>query len=490
MTRNRYRHNKLQSTIKDYLVPIIGWVLVLILLYSFFSSGGDSENSNPSNDNRTPTEISFWSIDTEAIIVYPGNIKETISESDAFYMWEKIIVKQGNLLLSDPSWNKIHLNKVAELKYEEDGNYSLYSSDAWFTLANDSTISMSYANVSAPAGSIIALTQNEANSTIYVLAGSAKVTNLWGVNTLLIKGQKISVSRLNAASKDVDLAGEKSPIDSYFKWSDWFIENKWHIILQQDSQSWEEDQEDWEETTASGDSGAYISFDKLRDEMSVEGSSLDVSGKILSEEIGSITINNSQVSISEANSSFSLSDISLRNTINDIVVKIYNTNKNILQKKVYTVYTSSQASSSSNAPVSGWSTTYEVDATKFGFTEPSATGKFSTTSGEITIRGFTTAKEISRVEVNGFKLASFNGSTWRYHAFERFETLEEWSNQYRVDYYGAWWSIIYTDYYTIVKKTADTVETSTESTPPSSEQTEATLTPDETIPAETDLFAN
>jgi hypothetical protein len=87
--------------------------------------------------------------------------------------------------------------------------------------------------------------------------------------------------------------------------------------------------------------------------MSVEGSSLDVSGKILSEEIGSITINNSQVSISEANSSFSLSDISLRNTINDIVVKIYNTNKNILQKKVYTVYTSSQASSSSNAPVSG-----------------------------------------------------------------------------------------------------------------------------------------
>jgi len=37
---------------------------------------------------------------------------------------------------------------------------------------------MRYANIEAPAGSILSLTQNEAGSTVYVLAGSAKVTNL------------------------------------------------------------------------------------------------------------------------------------------------------------------------------------------------------------------------------------------------------------------------------------------------------------------------
>jgi hypothetical protein len=58
------------------------------------------------------------------------------------------------------------------------------------------------------------------------------------------------------------------------------------------------------------------------------------------------------------------------------------------------------------------------------------------------------------VEVNGFKLASFNWSTWRYHAFERFETLEAGTNQYRVDYYGVDGNVVYTDYYTIVKKAA------------------------------------
>jgi hypothetical protein len=86
------------------------------------------------------------------------------------------------------------------------------------------------------------------------------------------------------------------------------------------------------------------------------------------------------------------------------------------------------------------------------------TGKFVATGSEITIRGVTTAEWISKVEVNWFTLWSFNWSTWRYHAFERFETLEEWTNQYKVDYYGADNTIVYTDYYTIVKNPTTTAE--------------------------------
>lgn len=90
-----------------------------------------------------------------------------------------------------------------------DGSFEFYSSDAWFDIKSDTKIALQYASVESPANSILSLTQNEAGSTIYVLAGSAKVSNLSGVSTSLVKGQKVSVSRLNAANKDLDLSAEK-----------------------------------------------------------------------------------------------------------------------------------------------------------------------------------------------------------------------------------------------------------------------------------------
>lgn len=70
----------------------------------------------------------------------------------------------------------------------------------------------------------------------------------------------------------------------------------------------------------------------------------------------------------------------------------------------------------------------------------------------MTIRGYTNSDQVASVQVNGFTLSSFNGSTWRYHAFERFGTLNEGTNQYKVDYIGANGAVLYTDYFTIVKK--------------------------------------
>mgnify|MGYP003870942423 CR=1 FL=1 len=283
MARNR-RHNWLQNTFKDYFVPIIGWVLIIVLLYSFLT--GDAANTQSSgNENLSPTTIQFESVETEAYIMDEGDKKEKITEANSLYPGETVIVTTWSVKLNTPEGNSINLNKIAELKLEEDGSYNLYSSDAWFTLRSDANISMRYANIEAPAESILSLTQNEAGSTIYVLAGSAKVTNLAWISTLLIKWQKVSISRLNAANEDVDLAGGKSSIDSYFKWSDWFIANEGHIVLNQTDVSISPESD----TTGSGSteintwaSWLYLSFDTLRDEMSIEGNTLDITGKIIS----------------------------------------------------------------------------------------------------------------------------------------------------------------------------------------------------------------
>lgn len=472
MSRNRSR-NTFQNTFKDYLVPIIGWVIILILIISLLWWDNESENIvNPNTENQTPVNISFSSEWTEAFIMYPWDERKQIQAWAELYKWESVIVKEWVVNLNFWNSNSVSLNRVAELKYNEDASLSLYSSDAWLKLAESTKISMRYGDVESPAGSILSLTQNEASSTIYVLDGSAKVTNLWWASTALIAWQKLSISRQFASNEDADLAGDKWNIDSYFKSSDWFIENQGHLSLNL-NQEWDS----WElsgtwSATDTGETWVFLRFNSIRDEWNINTSSLDITGNILSDSVELITINGKQANI-ESDNSFSVNEVITNQSVNDIVVKIYDESRSILDKQVITLYNSNPTSTSttgattsenntnsaSNSINAQWVTTFWVDATNFTFTEPSASGKFSTTASEVTIRWATTAENISKVEVNWFQLASFNGSTWRYHAFERFETLEAGTNQYRVDYYGENGKIVYTDYYTIVKRDAETPTT-------------------------------
>ena len=470
MTRmHRRQSSSIQTILKDYFVPIVGWVLLLLILWSFFrTEDTNTQTVSTTSENRTPTSLSFWKSDTEAYIVYPDDVKEKITHSSLFYKWESIIVQEGSVKLTLPDSSLIHLNKIWELKYMLDGSFELYSSDAWFDIKSDTKIALQYANVESPAGSVLSLTQNEAGSTIYVLAGSAQVSNISGVSTSLVKWQKVSVSRLNAANKDFDISAEKWAIDSYFKGSNWFIDNEGYLVLERKDTS--EDTQTQETNSGSIDTqngsieGTYIELSNLSDEMSVNTSSLNISGKRTSEKVSVVSFNNRQATIS-ADGTIRLDNLSLPVSMNDVIVKVYDSEKNILEKTVFTVYTSKPSGTSSINPNQEANTqeintstqsnvTSKVNPSDFWFTDPAASGTFTTTSSEITIRGYTKAKDISAVQVNGFKLASFNGSTWRYHAFERFETLEAGTNQYKIDYLDANGRVVYSDYYTIVKKEA------------------------------------
>lgn len=507
MSRNRNR-NAIQNTFKDYLVPIVGWVILLILIFSIFW-GDDSENiqTNSSSENIDPVNVNFISEDTQAFIMYPWDEREEIQAWASLYKWESVIVREGIVELNFWNNNTVSLNRVAELKYNENGSLSLFSSDAWISLAENTDISMRYANIESPAWSVLSLTQNEASSTIYVLDGSAKVTNLWWVSTSIVSGQKLSISRQFAADEQADLTSDKWSIDSYFKSSDWFIENDGITALNQASDTENQDETGTDSGTGSlsWETGIFLRFNGIRDEWNIETSSLDMSWSILIDTVELITINGKQAEISEDNT-FSVAGINTNQSVNDVVVKIYDENRAILDKKVITLYNSNPSAQTSNQGIvpsntqntsvttnSQWVTTFWVDATEFAFTFPSASWQFTTTSPEVTIRGITTAENITKVEVNGFELASFNGSTWRYHAFERFETLESWTNQYKVDYYGSDNSIVYTDYYTIVKRdsqpAASTVDTSADTSWDTNqeEDLEESNTQSE-IPPEEDLF--
>lgn len=464
MARHR-RNNNIQNSIKDYLVPIIWGLFLLFIIIKIFTAWDTSTPVDQSvQSDNNGLDIVFSGDTTEAYVSYNGEDQKQISDDIDLYAGETITVSEWQVQLKSDN-SEVSLNKLAKFVYNAPLNYSLASSDAWIHIKDDTKIAMRYLNITATNWAIISLSQNEALSTVYVLSWSAKIENLSGVSTILPQWEKLSISKLNASKTDVDLSSEKTNIDSFFKSSDWFLDNNWHIILENNS-SIENDSSTWASITEQWDSSSLISFNALYDEMSTEAWSINIKGTISSEEISAITINNKQTSLSIAEKTFQLDNLALISGINDIVVKIFNTDKDIIEKKVFTVYssgwsteTTSAASNNTNIVNSQWVTTYQVDANDFGFTLPSVTGKFTTSGSEVTIRGITTAEWITKVEVNGFQLWSFNGSTWRYHAFERFETLEEWTNQYKVDYYNDTW-IVYTDYYTIVKQSNSAVQQS------------------------------
>ncbi len=79
--------------------------------------------------------------------------------------------------------------------------------------------------------------------------------------------------------------------------------------------------------------------------MSVNTSSLNISGVASSEKVSLISFNNRQASIS-SDRSFRIENLTLPLSMNDIVVKVYDDEKNILEKTVFTVYTSKPSGSS------------------------------------------------------------------------------------------------------------------------------------------------
>ena len=97
-------------------------------------------------------------------------------------------------------------------------------------------------------------------------------------------------------------------------------------------------------------------------------------------------------------------------------------------------------------------TNFDLDASNFKITAPSTTGTFSTQESFVTIRGVVNPGVASTVKVNDYQLASFRGTTWRYHASEANNNLKIGSNIYEIKYFDESGKLIFTQYFTIIRK--------------------------------------
>lgn len=476
---NLRRRNNIQKWLRDYMVPIIGWLLVIILLFSIFS--WDSQAPKIDTENKIWFKISLnWS-NSEAYIVYQWENKKKIEWDISLYKWEKIIVKEWNVSL-DMTWIwKFRLDKLWEFKYLENWDFSLYSSDLWFDSSTEANIEMKFAKVNVWANTHIAFWQNEMWSTVYLLSWTAEVQNLVGKSTVLWAGQKVTVARLDASKQDLDLSLAKENIDDFYKQSDWFILNNWATYLETDSESWSwtTDEENDSETSTwkalktdkTTSVNSLLTFSNLSDESNVSSDTINISGNYSDEEITKISLNGKDAVLNPKLKSFKFEKVSVPNQENNLVFKVYNDSEEMLSKFIYTVYfdwwatndTSWNSTDSNSFKVQ----TFDVDWSQFTFTSIKDGELISlnwretyTTSWDtLTLYWNVSAKWISKVTVNDFPLSSFNWSSWRYHPATSNNNLSVWTNIYEVKYFDANWREVYTNRFTIIKKSNWTATT-------------------------------
>lgn len=463
---NVRRRNQIQKWLRDYMVPIIWAFLIILLLFSLFSGGDDTKQIDL--ENKVWMSITMNWASSEAYIVYPGNNKVKIEWDISLYKWEEIIVKEWNVSLNLLWLWDLRLSKLWDLKYLENGNFSLLNSDLWLNSTDAVNVAMKFATVNVWANSNISFSQNEVESSVYLLSGSAEVFNIAWESTVLWAGQKITIPRLDA-NKKVDLSLNKTNLDDYDKQSEWFILNNWASYLTNDSeietQSGSLDTSSWTTDSTNkiiwSNHSNVITFANLIDESNVSSSSISISWNYFDDNVTSISVNWKEAVLNTNLKTFKFENVAVPEKENDLVFKVMDDANDTLAKFVYTIYYAWGTTASTNSSSSsGWGNfkvqTYNVDGTQFTFTEPTTKDTYSTTDDFVTIRWAVLAKWISKVTVNDFTLSSFNWGTWRYHAATANNNLSVWTNIYEVKYFDEAGKLVYTNYFTIILKKSGT----------------------------------
>ena len=453
----RNRRNPLVKTFKDYLVPIIWLVVIILLLISFF--GGDKKQAPVVVDeNRVGIDVTLNWEASEAYTIYPGGNNEEINNIGTLYKWEKIVVRSWVASMDIPEVWQLELNKTWEMKFEEDGWISLYSSDLWANLDTAQKINMRYGSIFAKENSVLSVTQNEAGSTVYMMSWVADISNLSGRSVVLGKWQKITISRSDAADEDIDLSTLRNDLDDYFKSSEWYIRNNgdFHLNTDEDTGTGTTDEETSTWSVRSSQKIKGLSITSPADESTSNFDKIAVSGSYTDENIRTITVNGVNAEINEEEKTFEIKEFLLEWKENDLVYKSFDGGNKLIDKSVQTVYYAAANTPARTFEVQNFS----LDASKFTFIKPTQ-NPYTTTESLVTIQWYVPPWIVSRITVNGFRLSSLTpyGSYWRYHANAEFGNLKEGLNVYKVVYFGREWEVLHTNAFTIVKEQpADPVE--------------------------------
>jgi len=470
--RHRNKNTNLTKTLKDYAIPIIALLLMLVIFYNVFSSSNKSVDKNL--ENGSWIKIIFDSALTDASVEYKTWKKAKIESNTSLYKWENLTVKEWSVTMK--IWDMdLFIDKMWIFEYQDNGTLFLDSSNMWVKTKLKSDLKMKFLNISAWTDSVFNLYQNEVESSVYVLSWTVEVSNLAEQSIILSAGEKINLLSSDASKIDVDLSSLKWEFDEYFKTSDWFIKNAWSKYLktkETETSTWKTDEtRSW--TTSSKTKVSWlITFDDLVDESSIDSSTTEITWTYNTIKVARITLNWVNAKLDSEEKTFTFPSVTLSKKTNDLIFRLYDENDELINKIVYTIYSDSNNNtatdnSSELNKVNEKTSTNEsfkntdIDASKFIFTRPSSNSVYTTYETQVDIK-WATPTWISQITVNDYKLKSFNWKTWRYHAFIEQWTMKNGTNLYEIKYFDASWAMVYKNQFTIIKKSKNTTSSTSE----------------------------
>lgn len=461
------RNKKLTKNFKDYLVPLAWVLIIIIIILNVIFWWDDNTNENITWNN--PLLLSLDSEWTNAFIVFSSWDKKEITGEEKLNKWEKLQVWTSwsvKIEVENGSW-ALWLNKLWELKYNSEWNYTLLSSDLWVNSKDNLNIEMRYMKVLNTTEAVFNLSQNEVASSIYVLAWNVEVQNLAWSKTNIQKWQKISLMRADANDENLDISIKKEEIDDYIKSEDWYIKNNWDFYLNKSDDiienniSWSWVISNSWNTNNSWYWYNYVSFN-VADESDISKDTLDLEWSILDSIVSKIEINWQTADVNNENKTFSLKWLKLSSRVNNIVYRIFDDSNKLIDKWVLTLYYSAWTTSTVNN--TAWLAAVENYSLKspasYKIISPTK-NPYTTTENLVKIEWTVPWSTVKKIVINDFELQKFPQywTYWSYFANSDFGNLKEWLNIYKIQYFGSDDKVLNESIFTIVKEKA--VETTT-----------------------------
>ena len=263
------------------------------------------------------------------------------------------------------------------------------------------------------------------------------------------------------------IADKIEPISDFIKTVDLYIEHNGDSILSISAPSSGTGETVGTGSSASGSTTVKnntktpIIITYPEDESSVDTTTIDVEGKVLSDAVDKVTINDKEASLNKTDKSFVYKGFTLSSNDSNLVYKAYDSDGGLLYKGLVTVYLSKKAAKDDAVKPSV--TTYPISDKDFRIISPTE-NPYKTTDDVVRIEGQVNKGVVKYITINDFRLSKFPqlGTSWYYFANKDYGTMNDGINLYTIKYYGANDELLSTNLFTIVKE-AKSTDTSTAS---------------------------
>jgi hypothetical protein len=423
-------------------------ILAIFGIYRLFSSADESTIVKGGS-----SIIALKGSTGSAVIMDEKGVAHDISESTPFYPQDGVLKVSQWLVTLSGTGMKIILDRSSEIDYQRKDDmkmnqFDLKNGNAWVELSSMKSevfVLKNFQLMSSSDDSVLMLTQNAVSSSVAVLQW--KVSLSTNVSSLTISAGDM-VTLFAQDSEKSDLSDRIQPISDALKSSslalsqgvDDFIKA---IAMRSSTTSGATLASD-DTIVALSSTGApiasgsvlfwkYLEITSPKDGSTVNKSIVTVTGKVYSESIVKVLINEKQAIIGK-DATFSLADVSLGSLQNTILYKALNAQGKILDSGYITVKNPTGV-----APVAAKQSTNFLLANEklYYITEPK-TNPYQTTEKQVTIRGVVPKWKVKSIQVNGYTLKQFlpYSTTWRYTASKDGGNMGSDLNLYHIVYYG------------------------------------------------------